>query len=279
MQSTRSALSLLGTVLVGRFSDRFGRATLLWIGTFASLFSYLINFFGTNLTAMWLSMIPSALLNQNFSVLKALFADYSEELGYSESDRASAIGRLGMSVGLSFMIGPVVGASLMTNYNHAIISAICSVIISAGLLLFLPVPKKLLKSNPVSENNLSSKLTDSSSSSSSSGVNIFVQLKRSTVQFFDLPVLKTRGAQVILSMRLAMGLAFSIFMTIWTVSLNARFTFGPKDHAYFMGWVGLWYALSQGIIAKQCIRIAGNDPTNIVLSCVLCLRYEVSLNH
>jgi len=28
-------------------------------------------------------------------------------------------------------------------------------------------------------------------------------------------------------------------------------------------------------IAKQCIRIAGNDPTNILLVCVLCLRYEI----
>jgi hypothetical protein len=51
---------------------------------------------------------------------------------------------------------------------------------------------------------------------------------------------------VILLCRFAMGLAFNIFMTVWTVSLKSRFEFGPKDHAYFMGWIGLWYALSQG---------------------------------
>ena len=74
--------------------------------------------------------------------------------------------------------------------------------------------------------------------------------------------------------------------------MKERFNFGPSDHAYFMGWVGLCYALSQGvhrlylspsllckcskyspivtgIIAKYLIRLSGEDPTNVLLVCIM----------
>ena len=34
---------IVGTMLVGRMSDRLGRSTVLWIGTAASMFSYAVN--------------------------------------------------------------------------------------------------------------------------------------------------------------------------------------------------------------------------------------------
>ena len=70
-----------------------------------------------------------------------------------------------------------------------------------------------------------------------------------------------------------MGIAYHVFATIWTVTLKERFDFGPKDHAYFMGWVGLWYALSQGVFAKLFIKYAGEDPTNVILVCVVILAF------
>ena len=32
--------------------------------------------------------------------------------------------------------------------------------------------------------------------------------------------------------------------------------------------VGLWYALSQGVLAKQFIKMSGEDPTVVLLICV-----------
>ena len=46
-------------------------------------------------------MIPTCLFNQNFAVFKALFADYSNEIGASEADRTNSLGRLGMTIGRS----------------------------------------------------------------------------------------------------------------------------------------------------------------------------------
>lgn len=106
MQSARSALSLVGSVIVGRMSDQLGRFPVLYIGIASSLSSYAINYSSPTITAMWVSMLPSA-LNQNWSVLKALFADYNADEGGSEKQRAADVGRLGMAVGVSFMVGPI----------------------------------------------------------------------------------------------------------------------------------------------------------------------------
>ena len=44
MMSTRSALSLVGSVLVGRMSDKIGRIRVLWIGLSASILSVRYHF-------------------------------------------------------------------------------------------------------------------------------------------------------------------------------------------------------------------------------------------
>jgi len=48
------------------------------------------------------------------------------------------------------------------------------------------------------------------------------------------------------------------------------FTVIPRqDHAFFMGWVGLCYALSQGVLAKVFIQAAGEkNLTRLLLLCV-----------
>lgn len=268
MQSARSGLTMIGTILVGRMSDRLGRSKVLWIGTAASLFSYSVNLQGTSITAMWISLVPSSLLNQNFSVLKALFADYSSENGYSESERASAIGRLGMAVGLSFMVGPAIGAHFLSNYFEASLAAIFFTALSAVLLLFLPTPKSLPPSP--SSNALSKLDEENEKDAKKEGMwrPLLSSFRRLLRQFFHLPVVQTPGARLLLFMRLMMALAFSVFMTVWTVSLKSRFDFGPKEHAYFMGWVGLCYAASQGFLARLFIRLCGEDSTILLLICI-----------
>ena len=79
LMSARSALSLVGSVLVGRMSDKAGRIFVLWIGLSSSILSYTISYSMPTITGMWLACLPSSLLNQNFSVFKALFSDYNTE--------------------------------------------------------------------------------------------------------------------------------------------------------------------------------------------------------
>jgi MFS family permease len=288
MQSTRSGLSLVGNVLVGRLSDKYGRITMLWVGVCASLLSYLINFNGNSVQAMWIALIPSALLNQNYSVLKALFADYNSDAGDEESTRAAALGRLGMAVGVAFMIGPVVGAQCFSSFNEATAFAILLTCIGSIFIMFLPLPKveitrsksfsSLLRIPSVadmyylkwgSDNSSDNSKKNDDKSDTTTDKDVIQEKKSSFFSILSLPVAQLPGSRLLFFIRLNMGLAFHIFMTVWQVSLKTRFNFGSKDHAYFMGWIGLCYAISQGYLAQKFIKIAGEDVTIVLLLCVI----------
>lgn len=243
LQSARSGLGLIGSALVGRISDRFGRKPALWIGICASLLSAIINYNTSSVQGMWIALVPSALLNQNYTVFKALFADYTKETGglqsNDESERASTMGKLGMAVGISFMLGPALGVQFLSSYHDACLLAICATVVAAGCLAMLPTPK--LKRID-SEANLSD--LDITPENSWKGV----------YKFLYLPATQSKGAKLLFFVRFTMALAFNVFVTIWTDSLQSRFGFTPKDHAYFMGWIGLCFAASQGILARYLIK-------------------------
>ena len=209
LQSVRSALSLIGSSLVGRLSDRFGRLPMLWIGLISSFSSYLISYSHQNIRGLWLSMIPVALLNQNYSVIKALFADYNFDNVGDEAERTQALGRLGMSVGISFMIGPLISATFIKSYEQAMIIALIFSFISGIIMLFLPNSSSEVIRRTKSQNHLLSEENIEKT-----------QHSNSFFSFMNLPVVKLPGSQLLFFMRLMMGISFSIFMTVW-VSFNS----------------------------------------------------------
>ena len=170
-----------------------GRRSILWVGISSSLFSYVINYSMNSLQGMWIAMVPSALLNQNFSVLKALFADYSTESNESESERASAMGRLGMAIGVAFAVGSLIGSKLLSSYEQAIILAISLCSLSGLLLFLLPSPaKESVKSSDIQKDSM----------------NLF--------SFFYLESAQSSGAYLLFFVRCGMTLAYHVFSTVWT---------------------------------------------------------------
>ena len=316
--SLRSGLALVGAALIGRASDRFGRAPMLWLGTAASLLSLGINGWLDTLSGMWLSIVPLALLNQNFSVAKALVSDYIDEQGGSDAERAGAVGKLGMALGFSFMAGPLLATLLVKSYTQALRLSAIGILLSAVLLLMLPAPKPAPKPVPNGTNGANgnglakwwSSFTKKENGTSKPGLSHSPSVggtlsahappsgahKADGLRgFLTMPVLRTRGAQLLMALRLLMALAFHMFMPVrqasiepccsrdprshappsnpqvWQVSIKTRFDFGPSDHAKFMGLIGLTYALSQGLVAKPLIKTFEKDPTKLLLCCILFL--------
>ena len=124
------------------------------------------------------------------------------------------------------MIGPTVGALLLRDYYHAVGIALILTCIATIFLFYLPIPI-LTKSQ--SEKRASHK-TDSAEKTGTKKSGLAGLLSS-----LHMPIAQTKGAKLLFFMRLNMALAFSIFMTIWTVSLKQRFAFAAADHAYFMG--------------------------------------------
>ena len=162
------------------------------------LVSFGINGAMDSLEGMWYALIPASLLNQNFSVCKALLTDYYEAAGAPKSELAGAIGMMGLAVGLSFLAGPLLATALISSYLEALALGAAIASLSGVILLFLPRPPAP---------------TPSAAEASGSG--------SSVLSFISMPVLKQRGAQLLMVMRLLMAFAFHIWAPVWQVIARA----------------------------------------------------------
>jgi hypothetical protein len=173
------------------------------------------------------------------------------------------------------MIGPMVAAALSPTFQSATyLSMMCTFL--SGLVIYrVPLPL----STTGSEKKLNDDdITKSAENiTSKEGHNNNNNNNKSEFTLLNMIRLKTpasRAAVTLLILRLNMALAFHIFNTIWPSSLKSRFQFGPSDHARFMSFIGLTYALSQGIVAKRVIRFFGSNDAGkvgVIMACCVIL--------
>lgn len=260
MTSMRSTLTLLGATVVGRVSDAQGldkygggRRLCLVMGIAAAGISLVVSNRAGSIPDLWMSLIPSA-LQQNMSVLKACFSEYHESIpgGSSAGERASSAGILGMAAGLAMMVGPLAGATLLSTYDQATLAALVSLLLAASLVLLMP-----------RVNGTKSKPEKSAA--------------KGLFSFLDVPSARSPPAVFLLTCRLLSTLSFHIFQTIWMVALRDRFEFGPQDYGRFFSVVGLFLALSQGLVAKFLLdRFGGNahqGRVRLLASCVFIIGF------
>ena len=269
MTSVRSMLTLTGATLVGKLSDSTNhylqtslggaRRLSLFVGGLAAALGLLMGYHASDIRMLWASMIPGALLQHNANVLKALFSAYHDAVPEksSSTDRAASAGLLGMAVGLALMAGPLAGVSLFSTYQEATYFGFGCVLISLALIVIMPTP---LPATATHEQSTSSNVS---------------KKKLGFFSSFDIPTARTPAALFLMASRLCMTLAFHIFQTIWTASLNERFDFGPKDYGRFISFIGLTYAVSQGFLAKALLKTFGGHTSRgrvrLLLSCCVIL--------
>jgi Major Facilitator Superfamily len=268
MTSARSTLTLLGSTIVGRGSDlksldKFGgaRRFFLLAGIAASAIELLIASQSDSLTGLWISLIPAALLQQNFNVLKALFGEYHDESA-SAAERAGSVGKLGMAAGLAFMAGPLLSSVVLPTYNDAALFASVCLVLALWFVVQLPTPTRSIKKQSLDDN---AKPTQESDKSSYWWNRLIPDL---------VPAARTPPALFIMSCRICMALSFHIFQTIWAVALKERFHFGPKDYGRYYSFIGFGFAMSQGFLAKALLKQFGNTRhgrTRLLLVCALIL--------
>jgi DHA1 family tetracycline resistance protein-like MFS transporter len=266
MTSARSALTLIGSTVIGRYSDssRFqnlggARRIFLLLGVIAAALGVVMTVTATSIQGLWIGMIPAALLQQNFNIIKALFGDY-HGTSASPSERAGSVGMLGMAVGLAFMIGPLAGSMAFKSYEQASMFAIFCLVAAFGFICLLPAPPTSLKATDKD---------DEKKNATAGKAFMFSSCLPDLV-----PAARTPAAIFIMVARICMGMAFHIFQTIWTVALQTKFNFGPQDYGRYYAFIGLSFALSQGLIAKLLLNKFGTTlqgRARLLMACALML--------
>lgn len=103
LQATYPLMQFLGTPILGRLSDRFGRKPILLFSQLGTLAGFILLGFANILWLLFLSRIIDGLSGANMSTAQAAITDST-----TEKTRTQGLGLIGAAFGVGFILGPII---------------------------------------------------------------------------------------------------------------------------------------------------------------------------
>jgi DHA1 family tetracycline resistance protein-like MFS transporter len=232
-----AAASLIGSPILGRLSDRYGRRPILLLSVFGTLLGFLLLGFAAPLGealarwlapsaaktfvlgALFLSRILDGVTAGNITVAQAYISDVTDE-----KNRAKGLGLIGAAFGLGFIIGPALGGLLSkSGYNvPAFVAAGVATLNLLAIAFFLPESLSLARREEMA------------------------QIQRPSFTLGALLVALRRPiVGPLLHLRFFYGLAFSLFQSIFSLYAQA-IGLTSDSTGYVLAYVGLLSVIVQG---------------------------------
>ncbi|KAL5013836.1 hypothetical protein ScPMuIL_008106 [Solemya velum] len=219
LQTTFAVVQLMGGPLYGRFGDLFGCRAAMMLAFIASSTTYLLLAFANSIPLLFISRLPSIFMHamQGGQMIVTDVVD--------TSDRAGALGKLGVSYGIGMVIGPFIGG-LVTKFlgeQTAAFASFSGSVLSILLVLrFIPTHTKHV--HP----------------SESSGQSVF------DVKKF-LSIIVAPGALFLLGIRIAAGIPIGVFQSMFSVVALETFKLPADQNGYLMSYIGILTMIVQGV--------------------------------
>lgn len=219
--SANAMAQLIGSPILGRLSDRFGRRPLLILSLAGTAASFLLLGLARSLAVIFASRVLDGLLGGSISLAQAYISDVTEN-----KERAKGLGLIGAAFGLGFIFGPAAGGALSAGENYALpalVAAGLAVTNLLGVVLWLP------ESLPPERRREGRRLGTSAFSAAA----MITALGRACVG----PLLQ---AQLVFS------LAFTIFESLFPLYAERRLGLAAQTTGYVLAYVGVLVVLVQG---------------------------------
>jgi len=138
LMSAYPFFQFFGSPILGKLSDRVGRKPILSLSLLGSAISYILIVFSQSIAMFFVSRSIAGLTGGSISVAQAYITDVAQG-----KERTKAIGMIGASFGLGFILGPLIGG-LLTLYGLAMpfaFAGILSFINAVLIMIIVPEPK------------------------------------------------------------------------------------------------------------------------------------------
>lgn len=232
-----AAASFIGSPILGRLSDRFGRRPILLLSVFGTLLGFLLLGFAAPigqglarliapnaanvlvLGVLFFARILDGLTAGNITVAQAYISDVTDE-----SNRARGLGLIGAAFGLGFIIGPAIGG-LLSKAGYSVPAFAAAGVAAFNILniyLFLPESLTLARREALAQ----------------------VQRPPFTLRAL-LEALRRPGVGPLLHLRFFYGLAFSLFQSIFSLFAQS-IHLSADTTGYVLAYVGLLSVIVQG---------------------------------
>lgn len=226
-----SALQFLLAPLWGRVSDRIGRRPVLLIGLVGSVASYLLFAVADTFLLLLLSRVLDGASGASINVAQAYLADETRR-----TQRARAMGIVGASVGMGFIVGPVLGgitAGIGTAMPGLVAAGITLVNLVAALF-FLPESRR-----------------------------------NRTATVRARPPVSWRVLAAPMVVMFLGTLAFSVMYVVFPLFGEARLGASRSTVSYWFAFIGLVVAVVQGGLLGPLVRSLGEAGSALLGSALL----------
>lgn len=129
LTASYSAAQIVGSPILGRMSDRFGRRPILLVSIVGTAVSFLILGAASALWMLFVGRILDGLTGANFTVAQSYITDVT-----SAKDRARGLGLTGAAFGLGFVVGPALGG-LLSRWGYSVPAYTAAVVATLNALL------------------------------------------------------------------------------------------------------------------------------------------------
>jgi DHA1 family tetracycline resistance protein-like MFS transporter len=132
------AAQIVGSPILGRLSDRFGRRPILMVSIAGTALSFLILGAAGALWMLFAGRVLDGLTGGNFTVAQSYIADVT-----TDKDRARGLGLTSAAFGLGFIIGPALGG-LLSQWGYGVPAYVAAGVATLNVLLVaLLLPESL----------------------------------------------------------------------------------------------------------------------------------------
>jgi MFS family permease len=256
-----SLMQLLFVPFWGRLSDQTGRRpVLLWSIAASAVGMFLLG----NATSLWMlfaARVWNGIATSNIAVAQAYIADVTPP-----EERSKGMGIIGASIGLGFVLGPVIGGVLEAHSPLARRGALPAFVAAGLSAINLLLAMRLLPESLPKERR--------GTSADGAAVAVAAPRKASRMLASPLSLERFRRASAVPGVTLALVVNFVIVLSFsgleQTFRLFTEDEFGMTDHAagYLLGMMGMVLVVVQAGLLRKLGRLA-SDRTLVRIGLVV----------
>ncbi|NXA11503.1 S22AI protein, partial [Sapayoa aenigma] len=224
LQTTFGVLQLVGGYVFGRFADQFGaRAALILSCASGSVF-FLLMSISVNIPLLFLSRLPTVFMHGMPGAQKVI-TDMT-----TPSQRADALGKLGLCFGIGIIAGSALGGVLSSKFGIYVptyVGLVGSLINTLTAMVWIPLQTKPKSDHQVTEHSNLFSITE------------------------ILRLMKFPGVMEVFIVKVFAGLPIGLFMIMFSIISMDFFGLEAVESGYLMSYFGVLQMVVQGLVVGK----------------------------
>lgn len=230
LTATYPFFQFFGAPILGTLADKYGRKKILQISLIGTFVGYVLFAFSIHAHILWLLVVARAIpgfMGGNISIVTAALADISKP-----EEKAKNFGLIGMAFGLGFILGPFLGGILSSRDISPWFDYSTPLWFTSLLTL-------------VNIYYVQKQFPETFKPSAPGRITLLAGIHNIRKAF------RLVNMRIILLTVFLQAFGFSFFMQFNQVYLIKKFQFNEKSIGMIFGYIGLWIAITQGLIVRN----------------------------